>query len=118
MKENLMRKIFDKSKTILIYHYESGVLNFMIGSYPEYQDILEGAISAQFPNCSIEKTIKPNFFKKKYNDIIPIEPKKNPLYNIKTFKQQPDDPMNNIIDSIGKISRYDTLSMIIPIKPL
>ena len=26
--------------------------------------------------------------------------------------------MNNIIDSIGKISRYDTLSIIIPIKPL
>ena len=26
--------------------------------------------------------------------------------------------MNNIIDSIGKISRYDTLSIIMPIKPL
>lgn len=118
MKENLMRKLFDKAKTILIYHYESGVLNFIIGAYPEHQSILEGAISAQFPNCSIEKTKKPNFFKKKYNKIIPIEPKKDPLYNIKTFKQQPDDPMNNIVDSIGKISRYDTLSMIIPIKPL
>lgn len=118
MKENVMRKIFDKPKTTMIYHYEDGLLNFIIWTYPEYQQVLEGAISAQFPNCSIERTVKPKFFKKKYSDIIPIEPKKNPLYNIKTFKQQPDDPMNNIIDSIGKISRYDTLSIIMPIKPL
>lgn len=118
MKENIMRKLFDKPKTTLIYHYEDGLLNFIIGTYPEYQQVLEGAISAQFPNCSIERTTKPKFFKKKYSEIIPIEPKKNPLYNIKTFKQQPDDPMNNIIDSIGKISRYDTLSIIMPIKPL
>ena len=118
VKEDLMRKIFDKPKTSLIYHYEEGVLNFIIGIYPEYQQILEGAISAQFPNCSIERTLKPHFFKRKYNDILAIEPKKNPLYNIKTFKQQPDDPINNIIDAIGKISRYDTLSIVIPIKPL
>jgi hypothetical protein len=40
------------------------------------------------------------------------------LFNIKTYKQQPDDPINNIIDAIGKISRYDTLSIIMPIKPM
>ena len=45
-------------------------------------------------------------------------PKKNSVYNIKIFKQQPDDPVNNIIDAIGKISQYDTVSMIMPIKPL
>ncbi len=118
MKENIMRKLFDKPKTTMIYHYEDGLLNFIIGTYPEYQPVLEGAISAQFPNCSIERTKKPKFFKKKYSDIIPIETKKDSLYNIKTFKQQPDDPINNIIDSIGKISRYDTLSIVIPIKPL
>jgi len=118
MRENIMMKLFDKPKTTMIYHYEDGVLNFIIWTYPEYQQILEGAISAQFPNCSIERTLRPVFFKRKYSDIIPIEPKKNPLFNIKTFKQQPDDPMNNIIDAIGKISRYDTLSIVMPIKPM
>jgi len=118
LKENFMRKLFDKAKTTMIYHYEDGLLNFIVATYPEYQKVLEGAISAQFPNCSIERTIRPNFFRRRYNEIIPIEPKKDSLYNIKTFKQQPDDPMNNIIDSIGKISRYDTLSIVIPIKPL
>ena len=118
LRENLMRKLFDKAKTTMIYHYEDGLLSFIIATYPEYQKVMEGAISAQFPNCSIERVTKPNFFKRKYNDIIPIEPQRNQLYNIKTFKQQPDDPINNIIDSIGKISRYDTLSIIIPIKPL
>ncbi len=118
LRENLMRKLFDKAKMTMIYHYEDGALNFIIGAYPEYQKVMEGAISAQFPNCSIERTKKPKFFKRKYHEIIPIEPKKNSLYNIKTFKQQPDDPMNNIIDSIGKISRYDTLTIVMPIKPL
>lgn len=117
-KENLMRKIFDKPKTTLIYNYEDGVLNFIVATYPEYQQLLEGAIAAQFPNCSIERTIRPHFFKKKYSDIMPIKPKKDPVFNIKIYKQQADDPINNIIDAIGKISRYDTLNIVIPIKPL
>lgn len=117
-KESFMKTLFDKPKTTLIYNYEDGILNFIVATYPEYQQLLEGAIAAQFPNCSIEKTIKPKFFKKKYNDIMPIKPKKDPVFNIKIYKQQPDDPINNIIDAIGKVSRYDTLNVIIPIKPL
>lgn len=117
-KESFMRMLFDKPKTTLIYNYEDGILNFIVATYPEYQQLLEGAIAAQFPNCSIERTVKPKFFKKKYSDIMPIKPKKDPVFNIKIFKQQPDDPINNIIDAIGKISRYDTLNIIIPIKPL
>ena len=42
--------MFNKPKVTLIYHYEDGLLQFIIGVYPEYQQILEGAISAQFPN--------------------------------------------------------------------
>ncbi|MEI6118877.1 MAG: hypothetical protein WCP92_06765 [bacterium] len=117
-KESMMKTLFDKPKTTLIYNYEDGVLNFIVATYPEYQQLLEGAIAAQFPNCSIEKTIKPKFFKKRYSDIMPIKPKKDPVFNIKIYKQQPDDPINNIIDAIGKISRYDTLNIVIPIKPL
>jgi len=30
MKENIMTKLFDKPKTTMIYHYEDGVLNFII----------------------------------------------------------------------------------------
>jgi len=118
LKEKRLRQMFDKAKITLIYHYENGTLNFIVGSYPEYQKIIEGAISAQFPNCSIEMTKKPKFFAKKYYQMMPIEPKKDPILNIKTYKQQPDDPINNIVDAIGKVSRYDTLSIVIPIKPL
>jgi hypothetical protein len=118
LRDNFMRNVFNKPKSTLIYHYEEGLLNFIVGIYPEYQQILEGAISAQFPNCSIEKTTKPRFFKMKYRDIIPLVPKKDPIYNIKIYKQQPDDPINNIVDAIGKVSRYDTFSIIIPIKPV
>jgi len=102
----------------MIFHYEDGQLNFLIGIYPEYQKIVESSISAQYPNCSIEIINKPKIFPKKYRDIMPLEPLKDTVYNIKTFKQQPDDPLNNIIDAMGKISRYDTVSIIIPIKPI
>jgi hypothetical protein len=113
-----MRTFFYKPKASLIYHYEDGVLYFIMGIYPEYQKIVEGSISAQYADCSIEIVDKPNFFARKYRDIMPIISKKPSVYNIKIFKQQPDDPINNLIDAIGKISRYDTASIIIPIKPV
>jgi hypothetical protein len=33
------------------------------------------------------------------------------------FKSMPDDPINNIIDSIGKVPSTDTVTLIMPIKP-
>lgn len=116
--DNLMRKIFRKPKITMILHYEDGLLSFLVGIYPEYQKIVESSISAQYPNCSIEITIKPKLFPRKYGDIMPLCPMKDQVYNIKTFKMQPDDPLNNVIDALGKISRYDTVSVIMPIKPV
>jgi len=114
----IMSAVFQKPKVTLIYHYDEWQLSFLVGIYPEYQKIVESSISAQYPNCSIEITEKPKIFPKKYRDIMPLEPLKDTVYNIKTYKMQPDDPINNIIDAMGKISRYDTVSIIIPIKPV
>ena len=113
-----MRSFFFKPKATLIYHYEEGILYFIMGIYPEYQKIVEGSISAQYGDASIEMIEEPQLFAKKYRDIMPLIPKKPSVYNIKIFKQQPDDPTNNLIDAIGKISKYDTASIIIPIKPV
>jgi hypothetical protein len=44
LKEKFMRQVFDKAKISLIYHYEDGQLNFIVGTYPEYQQVVEGAI--------------------------------------------------------------------------
>jgi hypothetical protein len=46
-----------------------------------------------------------------------LEPKRDPVYTIKTFKQMPDDPINNIIDTMSKVSVYDTVTCILSIKP-
>lgn len=116
--DNILRFFFKKPKVSLIYQYEDGMLNFIIGVYPEYQSIVEWAISAQYSSSSLEIVEKPEFFGKKYNDIIPLQPTKEPAYTIKIFKHMPDDPLNNIIDSIGKVSKYDTLSIVMPIKPV
>ncbi len=115
--EKIMYKFFGKQKIVFIYQYEQGQLSFIVGSYPEYQSIIESAISAQFPTCSLEKVSKPKPFQKKYYDIMPLEPKKDPVYTIRTFKQMPDDPINNIIDTMSKISTYDTVTAILTIKP-
>ena len=116
-KESMMHKIFGKQKLVMIYQYEQGQLSFIIGTYPEYQGIVESAISAQFANCSLERVKKPNPFQKKYSDIMPLEPEKDPVYTIKTFKQVPDDPINNVIDTMSKVSIYDTVTAILVIKP-
>jgi hypothetical protein len=117
-RDSMLSAVFFKPKVSLIYHYEDGVMSFIMGIYPEYQKIVEGSISAQYADCSIEIVVKPNIFARKYRDIMPMVPKKPSVYNIKIFKQQPDDPVNNLIDAIGKISRYDTSTLIIPIKPV
>ena len=116
-REKMMHKLFWKQKLVMIYQYENGELHFIIWTYPEYQNILESAISSQYPTCSLEKVAKPKPFRKKYYDIMTLEPKKDPVYTIKTFKQMPDDPINNLIDTMGKVSVYDTVTTILVIKP-
>ena len=116
--DNIMRYLFHKPKVTLILQYEEGKLNFIFWVYPEYQQIVEGAISAQFSSASIETIPKPKFFWKKYNEIIPMQSTQESVYTIKMFKQMPDDPINNIVDALGKVSRYDTFSVVMPMKPV
>ncbi|MDD3262893.1 MAG: hypothetical protein PHR61_03520 [Candidatus Absconditabacteria bacterium] len=116
--DSFLHWLFYKPKVNLIYHYEDGLLSFIVGTYPEYQKVVEGAISAQYSDCSIEVVKQPKLFKKKHSDIMPLVPKKKSVYNIRLYKQMSDDPINNLIDAMAKVSRYDTVSVVIPIKPV
>lgn len=116
-KESIMHIFFGKQKLAMIYQYEEGQLSFIIGTYPEYQSIVESTISAQYPTCSLEKVHKPRPFQKKYYDIMTLETKRDPVFTIKTFKQMPDDPINNLIDTMSKVSVYDTVTAILIAKP-
>lgn len=115
--DNIMRIIFYKPKLSLILHYEQWTLTYIIWTYPEYKNIIEWAIAAQYAEASIETIKRPLFFSKKYSDIIPLQPVKDTVYPIRTFKQLEDDPMNNVIDSVWKLSAEDTFSIILTIKP-
>lgn len=117
--ETTMRWLFRKPKITQILHYEKWLLNFIVGIYPEYRKVVESWIAAQFPDASIEiVTEKISYTTKKYNSITVMDAKKNPVFPIKTYKQMPDDPLNNIIDTMGKMSNEDTFSIVIPIKPI
>jgi hypothetical protein len=116
--EKVLYSFFNKPKVTFIIHYEDGRLSFVIGTYPEYTDILAGAISAQYSTASIETVPKPRMFGKKYSEIVPMQPEKDSIYPIRIFKQSPDDPLNNVIDSLGQLPRHDTFSIVIPIKPV
>ncbi len=48
---------------------------------------------------------------------MPLHTVKPSYYPIRTFKQLEDDPLNNIIDSLGKISSEDSFTVILTIKP-
>lgn len=117
--ETLLRQFFRKPKVTLVLHYENGLLHFIVSVYPEYKKIVESAIAAQYPDASIETMTKiPQYFSKKYSTVTVMNTKKNPVFPIKTYKQMPDDPLNNIIDTMGKVSSEDTFSIVIPIKPI
>lgn len=115
--DNVMRWLFDKPKMSFILHYEDGLLSFIVWVYPEYKKIVESALSAQYAEASMEAIEAPNLYKKKYTEIMPMQPIKSPYYPIRIFKQLEDDPLNNIIDSIGKVSPEDTFSIVITLRP-
>ena len=117
--ESALRGLFRKPKVSLIRHYEKGLLWCVMGIYPEYRKIVESSIAAQYPDASIEMLDRrPKFFSKKHYDITVMETVKNPVFPIKTYKQMPDDPINNIVDTMGKMSTEDTFSIVMPIKPI
>ena len=115
--EKIMQKFFWKQKLVLVYQYEEGQLSCLIGTYPEYQNMVESAIASQYSAASIERVAKPKFFQKKYSDVQVLETEKDPLYTIKLYKNIPDDPINNIIDSMGKVSAEDTVWIMFVVKP-
>jgi len=115
--EKIMWKIFWKHKLVFIYQYEDAQLTCLVWTYPEYQDMVESAIASQYASASIEMVARPKFFKRKYSDIQVLETTKDPLYTIKLYKNTPDDPINNIIDSMGKVSAEDTVSIVLVAKP-
>ena len=115
--DKIMKTIFHKPKISLGMHYEDGTMNFLISTYPEYQKTVESAFAAQFSEATIEEMGEFNFFKKKYWDIMPVYQTKDPVYPIRTYKQLEDDPLNNIIDSIWKVSTDDTFTIFMTLKP-
>ncbi|HPK27590.1 MAG TPA: type IV secretion system DNA-binding domain-containing protein, partial [Candidatus Absconditabacterales bacterium] len=118
MKDKIMYRIFRKPRIVLMYHYEGGILNFIVGCFPEYQKILEGAIGAQFADSALEVVKRPNIFRKKYHKVMPLQSEKSSIYTIRLYKRMMDDPINNIIDSMNNISKSDTATVIMTIKPL
>ncbi len=113
----LMDLLFKKAKVSFLLHYDQGKVDFVVATYPEYKKVVEAAIAAQYPDASIETISKPKIFKHKYTDVIPLQPVKDPVFPIRVFKQLEDDPLNNILDSIGKVRREDTFSMMLITKP-
>ncbi len=116
--DTLMRKIFNKPKIVLMLHYEWWQMFFIVWTYPEYKEIIEWAISAQYSEWSIETIAQPVLFPHKNVSIMPMSTKKEPAYTIKMYKQLPDDPINNIIDAIAKVPTDDSFSIVMPIKPV
>ncbi len=116
--EWMMDFIFNKPKFTLSLVYEKWLISFVVWTYPEYKKILEWSISAQYSNVSMEQVPPPNFKRKKYRDILAVEPKKNPMYPIRIFKQLEDDPLNNIVDSIAKVSPSDNVYILWNCKPI
>ena len=115
--DTMMRKVFDKPMIKFTLHYEDGLLYFLMATYPEYRLIVESALAAQYSDVSLEPVEKPDFFPRKYSDLIPIQTEKEWAYPIRIAKQMEDDPMNTIMDGIAKVSVEDTFTVVMSMKP-
>jgi len=117
-RERFMDILFKKPRVSFVYHYENGRLSFIVWTYPEYESIIHSAIWSQYSDASIEPIEKPNYFGKKHTELIPLESKKDNVYTIKIYKHTTDDQINNIVDSISSVSKYDTVSIVTTISPI
>jgi len=116
--DSIMAWLFDKAKFDIIYQYKNGKLSFIIWTYPEYAKTIQANISAQYAESIIEPLDHFSIFNsKKKNDIIPLSTKKKPVFPIRTFKQLEDDPINNILDTISKMSPEDELTILMTLRP-
>lgn len=115
--QSILTKIFNKPKLTLTISYERWNVEFIIGVYPEYKSIVEWAISAQFSDSSIETMKEPEYLKKRYTDISILEPQKDTAYTIRNFNYMPDDPLNNLVDSVAKVDQNDTFHILMIVKP-
>ncbi len=115
--DGFMSYFFTKPKINVIYHYDQDELKFIVATYPEYRDILESSISAQYAESIVESLNHFEIYNRKYSEIIPLRTKKSNLYPIRTFKQLEDDPINNILDSISKLPWDDSFTIITTLKP-
>ena len=116
-RDNVLKRIFDKPKLVLLYQYDKWLLFLVVGTYPEYKKIVESALSAQYSSVSLTEVSRPRYFTKKYSQLIPLQSVKSSYYPIRTFKQLEDDPINNIFDSLSKVNVEDTFTIQMVIKP-
>jgi len=116
--DNIMTFLFDKAKIDIIYKYKKWELSFIVWIYPEYQRSLEANISAQYADSVVETIDNFNILgSKKFIDIMPLHPIKNPVFPLRTFKQLEDDPINNILDTISKMSWEDEVTILVTLRP-
>ena len=116
--DNILTFFFDKAKVDLAYYYKNWELYFIVWTYPEYQKVIESNISAQYPDAVIEEFEKFNPLPRKwYISVIPLNTVKDNVYPIRTFKQLEDDPINNILDTISKISNEDRITILFTLRP-
>ncbi len=115
--DNMLRKVFDKPKITFMMHYEDWLMNFIVWTYPEYRKIVESALAAQYSESSLQEIKKPNIFPKKHYNLMPLQPIKEGAYPLRMFKQMEDDPMNNIVDAVGKVNPEDTFTIVMTIRP-
>lgn len=116
-RESMLSFFVKKPKIALTIAYEQWKVEFIVWVYPEFRSVVEAAISAQFSDSTIELVDRPNFVQKQYNNLSVLEPARDTAYTIKTFKYMPDDPLNNIVDSIAKVSSEDTFHVLMVLKP-
>jgi len=49
---------------------------------------------------------------------MPLQSERDSIYTLKLFKKMNDDPINNLVDGLSNISKYDTATVMMTIKPI
>lgn len=96
-----------------------GEIDFYIVCPQDLEDFISRQVTSFYADANIEILEDYQIFKKEYQSAIAyLKLKKDNFYPIKTFRHLDNDPLNNITNSLGKISADEGAAIQIILEPI
>ena len=114
-----LHELGKKNAISLEYVSQNGKVHFHMAVPYELQDVIEKQLTSYYPDAVIEIEEERNIFaEKSYQETAILKLKKKPSWPLRTYQQLESDPINNLVNSLTKLSGEDSAMIQVMIRPV